>query len=366
MAADFEKMIGKYRKASCDPDVYGPWSEIMESALDRFKRISEARSAALAAPDHKVRIGFTEDLAFNAFAGTNEDGDIIAICLNVPISLALLFNRALMFRAVMPWLDEFDDSHVDPKPLATDDLRFPLLRPQPHPTGKFGKLRTSLSFLMMNIALDFIFLHELGHLWNGHTSLVQARFGLGVLTEIEDDKKLPLSAIDRQTLEMDADCFAARIMATFSFPEKDWLPPNPEWEKEFGEGSTYLIIRIVAIYLAMRCFDEVPSLENMENRSHPPVALRQTFFMLTCFAALNKDTGRDLAELSRMVLPVIGLGEEAFALLTGKPVDAAGVKLSYSAEGIAYTKGLLKNWGKLRPQLEPLKRGGILAPVTEF
>jgi hypothetical protein len=38
----------------------------------------------------------------------------------------------------------------------------------------------------------------------------------------------------------------------------------------------------VAIYLAMRCFDEVPSLENMENRSHPPVALRQTFFMLTC------------------------------------------------------------------------------------
>jgi hypothetical protein len=67
-----------------------------------------------------------------------------------------------------------------------------------------------------------------------------------------------------------------------------------------------------------------------------------------------------------MVLRVIGLGEEAFALLTGKPVDAAGVKLSYSAEGIAYPKGLLKNWGKLRPQLEPLKRGGILAPVTEF
>ncbi|QIO48055.1 hypothetical protein HA464_29950 (plasmid) [Rhizobium leguminosarum bv. trifolii] len=60
------------------------------------------------------------------------------------------------------------------------------------------------------------------------------------------------------------------------------MPPNPEWGKEFGEGSTYLIIRIVAIYLAMRCFDEVPSLENMENRSHPPVALRQTFFMLTC------------------------------------------------------------------------------------
>ncbi|MGO6699909.1 hypothetical protein ACCS33_10690 [Rhizobium ruizarguesonis] len=365
MAADFEKMIRKYRKAGGDLDGFGPWSTLLKGTRDRFMWLSDARSAA-AAPGHKVAIGYTEGVDFNAFAGTNADGDIIGICLNVPISLALLFNRTLMFKAVTPWLDEFDDSHVDPVPLTADDLRFAMTRLSPPPIGKFGIIRTKLAMFMTHIALDFVFFHELGHVWNGHTSLIRERYGFGAFPEIDADKKLPLSAIDRQTLEMDADCFAGRIMATYPFPEKEWLPPNPEWENDFGEGSTFLIIRIVAIYLAMRCFDEVATLENMGNRSHPPVAMRQWFFMGAWFAALNKDTGRDLVQLHRMILPVIELGEEAFALLTGKPVDAAGLKLASSAEGIEYSLGLLRNWGKLRPQLDPLKRGGTLAPVAEF
>ncbi len=229
-----------------------------------------------------------------------------------------------------------------------------------------SEVRKRLSVLMTTVALDWFFHHELGHVWNGHTSLMHQRYGVGVFAEIERAEKLPLSGIDRQTLEMDADSFAGRMMSTNPLPEREWLPPNPQWEKDFGEGSTYLIIRIIAVYLTMRCFDDLVSLEDMDNRNYPPVALRQWFFMGAWFAALSKDTGRDSSELYQMVLPVIEFGEEAFARLTGKPVDAAGVKLAYSAEGVEYGKGLLKNWAKLRPLLDPLKRGGTLAPVEEL
>ncbi|TCB17803.1 hypothetical protein E0J18_12035 [Rhizobium leguminosarum bv. viciae] len=365
MTADFENLILNWGDKPADPNAFGPWSPMLNGALDRYKRLSHAKSAADAAPGHKVAIGFSDDSDFNAFAGTDEDGDIIAICSNVPISLALLFKRTLMFKATMPWLGGFDDNHVDPQPLPADDLRYALERQPPHPTGNMGELRTKLSLLMTHIALDWFFFHELGHVWNGHTSLMYERYGLGI-AEIERNTKLPLSGIDRQTLEMDADCFAGRMMSTSPFPEKEWLPPNPQWELDFGEGSTFLIIRIIAVYLTMRCLDDEVSLDDMENRSYPPVALRQYFFMGTWFAALNKDTGHDLLELHRMVLPIIEFGEEAFARLIGTPVDAAGLKLAYSADGIAYSKGLLQNWGKLRPLLDPLKRGGTLAPVTEF
>ncbi|MGZ2381755.1 hypothetical protein [Rhizobium brockwellii] len=362
MPADFEKLIGEYGLTSCDPKGFGPWSTLLESTLERFRRLSDIRSAAHAAPGHQIAIGYTNDNDFNAFADTLEDGDIIAICQNVPISLALLFKRALLFRGIMPWVGKFGEGHVDPGPVTAEDLLFALTKQPPHPPGKLDELRSKLAHLMTGIALDFVFLHELGHVWNGHTSLFRNRYGLG-LTEIERGEKVPLSPIDRQTLEMDADCYASRLMATYPTPERDWLPANPGWEKEFGEGSTFLIVRNFAIYLVMRCFNDAASLENIKNTYYPPVALRQYFVMGTWFAALNKDTGRDQAELIRLALPIIGAGELSFSLLTGNPIDDSGVKLAYSAEGIEYATGLLRNWAKLHPDLDPLKRGGTLAPV---
>ncbi|MBY2949483.1 hypothetical protein [Rhizobium leguminosarum] len=362
MPADFERLIRASGMASCDPKQFGPWATLIETTLERFRRLSDSRSAAHATAAHQIAIGYSDDNDFNAFADTIQGEDIIAIAQNVPISLALLFKRAMLFRGIMPWVGKFDNSHVDPEPITAEDILFALDNRPPHPPGELDELRTKLAHLMTGIALDFVFLHEMGHVWNGHTSLFRNRYGLR-LTEIERGKKVPLSPIDRQTLEMDADCYAGRLMATYPTPEKDWLPVNPGWEKEFGEGSTFLIIRNFAIYLAMRCFNDAASLENIENSNYPPVALRQYFVMGTWFVALNKDTGRDQAELIRLALPIIGAGELAFSLLTGNPVDDSGVKLAYSAEGIEYATSLLRNWAKLHPDLDPLKRGGALAPV---
>ncbi|MBY5319187.1 hypothetical protein [Rhizobium leguminosarum] len=364
--SDFEEMIGEWGDRYFDPKGLGGWSPMLEAALERFKSLSAKRSAQCAAPEHKVAIGWTEDKDFNAFAGTTEAGDLIAIAVNVPVSLSLLFRRVLLFKEFLPFLEGLPYDQVEPAPLPPEGLLFSLDHGPSHVAGDHGPLRGRLANFMTQIALDYVFMHELGHIWNGHTSLMKERYGLGIVEEIERDNNLPVSAIDRQTIEMDADCFAARHMSTAELLEREWLPANPAWEAEFGENSTYTIIRNIAIYLALRCFNEAASLVDMGSRFYPPVAVRQFYVAGTWFAAMSKDKEKEFSEFGRMIVPIIQAGEEAFSFLTGKPVDAAGAKLAYSREGIDYGNTLLRNWARLRPQLDPLKRGGTLAPIQSL
>lgn len=364
MAVDFDKFVTLWGEYPADLSKLRHWQQLLNDALTSFKQISEMRSAVHAHEGHSIAIGYYELPEFNAFAGTHQGEDLIAISANLPISLSLLFRRAMHFPSILPFVGN-TEGMVAPPPLAANDILNVLTSLPPHPVGELDPVRERLADFLTSIAFRFIFMHEMGHVWNGHTSLTEIRTGFGMLKEADTDNR-GFSALDRQVIEMDADCYAARTMATLYFPEKEWLPSNPEWESEYGQDSTYTILRNFAIYLAMRCFDEVAAWEGMDESGYPPVPLRQYFVSATWFTALAKDHAIDVMKAIEMIGPISEAGEMAFADLVGKPVDVSGVAMAYSPEGMEYAKNLLRHWATLRPQLDSLKRGGTLAPVQDI
>ena len=55
----------------------------------------------------------------------------------------------------------------------------------------------------------FILLHEMGHIFNGHCEYLKQKKGLGYLAMHEETVLSPDDALNRRTIEMDADAFAA-------------------------------------------------------------------------------------------------------------------------------------------------------------
>ena len=63
--------------------------------------------------------------------------------------------------------------------------------------------------VLVTLAMDFIFLHELGHIAGGHTRYFVERHGIGELSE--DDVLDPNVVDDRHLAEVDADAIAVHL-----------------------------------------------------------------------------------------------------------------------------------------------------------
>ncbi|MGR9164468.1 hypothetical protein [Rhizobium leguminosarum] len=363
MASNFERRLRRFGRTALHHNSLEFWQPLLKQLLDRFNYFAAERAQAQA-PGHSVAIGFSEDCNYNAIAKTDDEGDLIAISANVPVSLERAFNRALCFRCVMPFVGSFDDNHVDPEPIDPKDLVRGVTSHVPRIVPS-NEITSYMATLLTVIAMDFVFEHEMGHIWNGHTSFAKA-LGLSGYEEIESTPDGRISEIDFQTLEMDADVFAGTAMTGERLLPQPWLPEIADWENKFGAGSTMLSVQMFAVYFAFRILDEAATLANVKTRKHPPIYVRHFHVLASWAGALSRRTGRDAKETNEMIRSVTWGAEGAFAALTGREVDPAGITVGYSKEATDYVGRLLKNWPRLRPQLDPLKRGGNLSPVTEF
>ncbi|TBC93222.1 hypothetical protein ELH26_03900 [Rhizobium leguminosarum] len=363
MASNFERRLRRFGRTALHPDSLEFWQPLFKQLLDRFNYFAADRAKAQA-PGHSVAIGFSEDCEYNAIARTDDEGDLIAISANVPVSLERAFNRALCFKSVMPFAGPLDEEHVDPEPVDPKDLVYGLNSNVPRIVPP-NQIRSNLATLLTTIAMDFIFEHEMGHIWNGHTSFGNG-LGISAYEEIEKTPDARISETEYQTLEMDADVFAGTAMTRERLLPQPWLPMIADWENKFGPGSTMLSLQMWAVYFSFRILDEAATLANVETRKHPPIYVRHFHVLGSWAAALSRRRGRDEKETYEMVRSITMGVEGAFACLTGREFDPAGITMAYSQEARDYIVVLLENWPRLRPQLDPLKRGGNLAPVTEL
>lgn len=363
MVSDFERRLRRYEKTALHPDSLEAWQPLFKDLLERFNIFAADRAKAQA-PGHAVAIGFSEDYKYNAIARTDDEGDLIAISANVPVSLERAFNRALCFKEVIPFAGTFDEDHVDPDPIDPKDLVCGLRSNVPRIVPS-NQIRSNLAKLLTTVAMDFVFEHEMGHVWNGHTSYANA-LGISAYEEIEKSPDTRISGTDYQTLEMDADVFAGTAMTVQKLRPQPWLPMIADWENKFGAGSTILSLQMFAVYFALRIVDEAATLADVQMRKHPPIYVRHFHILGAWTGALSRRTGRDEKDTHEIIASVTRGVEGAFAALTGRKFDPAGIIMAYGPEAREYANTLLKNWPRLRPQLDPLKRGGNLAPVTEF
>lgn len=274
-----------------------------------------------------LEVGFYKSSEFNAVASSYKATDVIAISWGIVTTLRNLFNDIMHFEK-LSWIGEDQ--------------------------------RDAAATWMYECALLFIFLHELGHVWNGHTSLVKAK-GIAFLDEMNAFPDGSLGRLDRQMLEFDADSFAATNMFNYGTLSHPFPSINPSWE-QFGDGLTGFVMVAFSLHLLFRIFDRAADFDHEEKRIHPSAPLRQRIIADT-LARRAEDGDRYMGALE-VALWGMNLAEDAFAFRVGKPRDDNALQAVMGPEGERYIRKLLKHWHIIRPQLDPLKRGGVL-PVAQ-
>ena len=295
----------------------------VELCLRKFSAVQQAH-ASTRNPDHNIIMGFTNKNVFNAMAATCGEHDFVAIDIGVLRALRKKFY-SINFSNV-EWLK----GNYDHDALAT----------WLYECGKF-----------------FIFFHEMGHIWNGHTSWGR-QHGLAFLDESRRFDGISIGNIDIQTLEMDADGFAAANVIASALSANPPPITSNNLVGSFDENQARYLFVSYAIYTFFcELYSNVDFDE--ERETHPSAALRQFMIAATLEASADRYS-LDSKSCFDAIVAGVQKAAEAFYLNGGSIDHIKYVNSVFGGLGRGYANKLLDNWRTIYPELDVLKRGGIL------
>jgi hypothetical protein len=346
-----------------------PWekdgkSEAFDTLTDWYRqRALQFQKASYVTNAEPIEFGFIVSTELNAFATIQGNTDVIAINSGTVTILKNLFGILLSRKEILPSIGNAaieDSQFLFPKEWA-DDLSQMSVQICPWPRDQArGDYAAKLAW----IARYFIFQHEFCHLFNGHVDWFSQVTGLKALGEVGAASAPYISNLDLQTLEMDADCYAAShtLLAVFRVtPEA--LFENAAHLRTYREAVFAICI---ALYCTFRLFytGELTEETDLLAGDHPPAALRQFLWGATIYsrffdnpAISNFISQEDFRAACREALQE---ATQAFKLLGWD--DRGTVKSSELIDSLRRAADKLQhNWESIRDQLEPFKRGAKLA-----
>jgi hypothetical protein len=316
----------------------------------------------------QIEVSWIANGQFNAIAGIEDGLDCIGINLGAGSILVSLFDNMLSDPECLPEIGdpsiELRHDGFDPATFEVD-FSHPSVRKRAHEPK--CSVRSKYATSLANAGFYFLFFHELGHIFNGHINWLEQNLGFRALSERGASSILGLDKLTLQTLEMDADSFACDAILMWALRAKHGATPNrPVIPMDTGLGTPLetIFLLVVSIYSVFRIFsdEEIISEESIFDNDHPPAAFRQMYIMATFLAVIEKYGIVEQAGFLECVGRAIGAVEKAFKRMTGrKPAYSSNLD-RVSELRSAVLRKLLAHWKALRPQLDPLKRGGVLAP----
>ncbi|TAL77177.1 MAG: hypothetical protein EPN75_13340 [Beijerinckiaceae bacterium] len=329
-----------------------------------FAEVARTRLSAVSGNHAEpVAFGFAEHRAFNAFAHrTSKD----IVCLySTPIRVLWSFFNAMMEnRQIFPWIDEDDVLGGAAPPLALapkGDLFFICEDASDKP------IRQRLARALFDVAADFLLMHELGHLRNGHVALLQQRAGARPFREFPHDAADKFEIPEVEAMEFDADGFA--IQKVFERVHRE--TPFAEFTEGLlhdhrlaadGAYTASWYFAWFAVYSVFRLFDEAMEISEIPHMQ-PPAALRQACLLPT-IAALASANGWSALSLQQWVNLATDAGLEAERTVTslrGMKPDARGYMAAWSGAAFERLGHYLETWQHLGPQLAALKGDSVPA-----
>jgi hypothetical protein len=143
--------------------------------------------------------------------------------------------------------------------------------------------RQKYAEFMANIAVCFIILHEIGHLYNGHISYLKDRRGLSFLN------MLPQNSVDydleKCVLELDADSTAIRLLIMF-----DYITNISGYGLPYDE-TMYLFITSISILFRF-FYISTPNPDSVSNYLPIPFRLQTVYDELMRFRKIINESGR--------------------------------------------------------------------------
>jgi hypothetical protein len=213
----------------------GIWPEPENTNLGQFvastgRHLRKLQSSNFAAVRSPIEFGLIKNGSFNAFATVHKGTDFVGLHLGLVFILNDLFLRIMAHPDVLPSIGK---SFLEKAPPISDGVSpqvdlskarfFDVQRIVPN-----DPIRADYAAKLAFIARVFIIEHEFCHIFNGHVNWLFDRHKFIAMSEIGASLIPGLSDLDLQTLEMDADCYAAThtLLSIFrSDPAK--VLPNP-------------------------------------------------------------------------------------------------------------------------------------------
>lgn len=324
----------------------------------------------------QLEFGFMCGSDLNAFAYASPPSnslpfDFIGMNVGIIFTLLGIFGRILAHPQNFP--DVGDSSKENPSPptiafLSTDVMQSGYVACAPK-----CRIRSGFASLLTQVALDFLFFHELTHLRNGHLEYVRASLRLNHWPEAMAHSSNESDFLTRQTLEMDADCGAVLLSLNKAFTLKANLASVPHSiqveTKEamlaaFGSAKQATQTVQFAAYLLFRLFDTECIWFEQSKKTHPPHAIRMTWIGATLYEIFNTRNAYKYCgeEFKIHGAQTVLSAEVACANLLGNQPDLRMLRsVVINSQHLEYLDKLKANWKSLRPVLELHKRGGNLA-----
>ncbi len=305
---------------------------------------------------------FIANGVLNAVARTVSATHYIGVNAGTMILLNDLFLRMMSSPVVLPHIGDAGKEIGAEKvynPQQTDMGIYDLVKPHGEVLLPVNPSRQLHAAMLGRTAFNFLGDHELAHIIYGHTRFCRSSYGMSAL---EEAQAVSPNALDLQTLEMDADCFAAEraVMDIKIFNE------NPSWISDARRGfycdwKSGVFNWMFAVYSLFRLFGfRCYSASELLSYTHPPIGTRIRMMAWRVGELVSDKFSAD--EFFGMHHDAIEAVERAFNEISETSLNRNAIDFAYSDEASEHMHVIWENWRGIRPRLEPYSVG-VLAPA---
>jgi hypothetical protein len=336
-----------------DSKRFGEFSRYFEyTKMELYQRVKVIRSVDSKLP--AVYIDFIDNDKFNAVATKKEDRYYIGINWGSVLILYDLFQRIMTSPKIFPHIGDASKEEIKKiyNPLITEFSKLILSNDLDRGLGPKDVERKSHAATLTSLAIGFLFLHEYGHILNGHIDLKGNLFNSFSLSEMENDSN-SFTPLNSQTIEVDADRFAT----TFSIWFLD-MSNHKNFESDTSAAEKFCLSHFekqletlsFAIYSLFRIFDhKTHTLDEMQKKSHPTEVIRLDMYFLVMHSILHHRLGNKVNEI--MAKTIVNV-ENAFLEISESFIEANYLNVGYTKMQKEFLSLILKNWNTLRECLE--------------
>ena len=209
---------------------------------------------------------------------------------------------------------------------------------------------------LVQSAYLFLIGHEIAHISLGHVDYLKSTTGRASIVELAGHESGPNSAIERQSLEMQADLRSV-IAGVQSLKQRHEAFQNrsPEWSDKPSSERHLIFNWAFAMNTLFRLFrDSQFDPSQIEASPYPPLTLRRSMASVTAYAAVKDSWNPNVADQAGHSLRTAAkYSEFAFAKILGKKVSTQGLDDAFGEIGKVHHKRLLKCSADLQAKLAP-------------